>query len=329
MQKIKVGFIGFGKSVHRYHMPFISEAKYVLIGYYKRNNSKFEMPFEGSERLNRFDDLETLCSVIDLIVIATPAEFHFEYAQKCLNLGVNVLVEKPMCYLVDEAKMLFELASLKGLKLMAYQNRRFDSDFLSLKKALTMDIGDIHLIESSYSLNRPFDENSDNFNDGALFNLGIHFIDQVISLLGTPSKVLGSTSSHRVGKADDNYNLIFEYESVRVNLSFNSITNRPASRWRVVAQNATVEGNFIDAQERDLKLGLVPKDSDFGKIETSNWMTVFYQNGEEIQVKPDYSGYTQFYDDLYLHLNNVENRLVTPEQTLASLQIITNLLGKA
>lgn len=328
MKKIRVGFVGFGKSVHRYHMPFISTLKYDLIGYYKRKNSKFEMPFKGSELLNRFDDLETLCSVVDLIVVATPAEFHFEYAQKCLNLGVNVLVEKPMCYSVEEAKVLFELANSKGLKLMSYQNRRFDSDFLSLKKALTMDIGDIYLIESSYSLNRPFDENSDVLNEGALFNLGIHFIDQVISLAGIANNVIGCTSSHRTGIADDNYNLIFEYDLMRVNLSFNSITNHPTNRWRVVAQNATVEGTFIDAQERDLKLGLMPGDNDFAKIEMSNWMTVFYQNGEEVQVKPDYSGYTQFYDDLYLYLNDVENRLVTQDQTLASLQIITDIIGK-
>ena len=104
---MKIGFIGFGKSANLYHLPFISTIdKLEVMGYFvpfKSNNSY-------NYQIKRYKSTVELYKNCDLVVITTPPFFHFEYAKEAILNNKNVLVEKPFCFTVEEAKFLFELA---------------------------------------------------------------------------------------------------------------------------------------------------------------------------------------------------------------------------
>lgn len=125
---MKIGFVGFGKSVHRYHAPFISMIENVEVcGYYTPGNTDFSMMYPGFEQIKRFDSLESLLdSDIEVVIVATPAKVHYQITKQCLLAGKHVLVEKPMTDTLEQAKELYSIAEANNLKFCPHQNRRFD-----------------------------------------------------------------------------------------------------------------------------------------------------------------------------------------------------------
>lgn len=95
---------------------------------------------------------------VKLVIVCTHADSHFDYAKRALEAGKNVLVEKPFTPTLDEAKTLFALAKSKGLTVTPYQNRRFDSCFLTTKKVIESGkLGELVEIENHFDNYRPID----------------------------------------------------------------------------------------------------------------------------------------------------------------------------
>ena len=159
MKKLTLGFIGNGKSTNRYHLPFVLQRKDKLAvkTIYQRNLAKQE--WERLPGVNYTDDLEALLSdkEIQAIVITTPIEAHYEMIRKVLEAGKHCVCEKPFLATSAEAREMFDLAKAKGLMLQCYQNRRFDSDFLTLQKVIESGkLGDILEVENTYDYYRPY-----------------------------------------------------------------------------------------------------------------------------------------------------------------------------
>ena len=93
---------------------------------------------------------------IDLVVVSTGVDSHFEYGMQALKHGKNVLIEKPMTRTYQEAKMLFDTAKRKGLFVQCYQNRRFDSDYLTTLKVIESGkLGEIYEVDMHFDYYRP------------------------------------------------------------------------------------------------------------------------------------------------------------------------------
>lgn len=108
---MKIGFIGFGKSANRYHMPFIDMVDEIkVMGYYTVGDSVFEMEYPLGYEIKRYPTTQDLFNAVDVVVINTPTKFHYQYAKDALNAGKNVIVEKPICTSVDELNELYDLA---------------------------------------------------------------------------------------------------------------------------------------------------------------------------------------------------------------------------
>ena len=137
---LTMAIIAFGKSANRYHIPYIKERdikiKYI---YNHRRHPEKEQGFYDADTIFT-DKLDQVLndSEVQLITICTPPATHFEYGKLVLEHGKNVLIEKPFVANQDEAKELFALAQSKKLLAMPYQNRRFDSDYLTLKKVIEL-----------------------------------------------------------------------------------------------------------------------------------------------------------------------------------------------
>jgi predicted dehydrogenase len=132
-------FIGFGKSTTRYHLPYVLHRKDRWhVAHIYRRSAKPEEQAPQYSHIHFTSDLDEVLNdpQVKLVIVCTHADSHFAYAKRALEAGKNVLVEKPFTPTLEEAKTLFALAKSKGLTVTPYQNRRFDSCFLTTKKVI-------------------------------------------------------------------------------------------------------------------------------------------------------------------------------------------------
>lgn len=220
---LTVAYVGFGVSVREYHISYIEN----------RNDIKIKYIFRRKEDIAQFAEYEpfypeiifttdfndVLCdSEVNLVVVSAPDKFHIPYAYQILGAGKHALIEKPFAPTAIEARACFDMAKSKGLICMPNQNRRFDADFLAVKEVVASGkLGDLVRLESHYDYYK-----TDGWYDhlGTLYNLGVHTVDQIISLLGMPDRTsLDVRSIHHPGKGDDYYDLEFFYGNCKASVS--------------------------------------------------------------------------------------------------------------
>ncbi len=195
---LKVGLISFGLS--QWQNISCSFCNYnpnfkQLVAVYERSKSEskeFCEKFNYQHQVKIVRSIKELCSIseIDLIIVCSPIEFHFEHATYALHAGKHVLVEKAFCSNSQQAQELTRLASDLKLVCVPYQNRRFDADFRTLQR-LVLDeqlLGEIVEYNGFYDRWSPTVRNvwKDQVvgSGGNFLSLGSHMIDQAVSLFG-------------------------------------------------------------------------------------------------------------------------------------------------
>lgn len=332
-RKLCIGFIGNGKSTNRYHLPFILE-RYETMWVKKIQASARSLKnwkqIEGIEYTEQIEDILS-DEDIDVVVVATPAATHYDYAVQAILAGKHCIVEKPFTDTLEEAEKLFTLAEKKGVILQCYQNRRFDSDFLTTQQVIESGkLGDVFEVELHFDYYRPeVPESTTSYNPSHSFVYGhaSHTLDQAISFFGIPGSVnydvrqlLGE------GRANDYFDFDLYYDNA-LKVSIKSSYFRAKARPSFVAYGT--RGVFVketkDKQEEDLKKFYMPSNPDFGLDSPSDFGTLtYYDEGtfhEEkvVSVKGDY-GY--YYDALVKTILHGEKQLVTPVQTLEVMRIM-------
>ena len=339
---MKIGFIGNGKSTHRYHLPFIHVCGlFEVIGYFSRGQTHFSMPYEHyANTMQAFASIEELCNAVDLVIITTPTQWHYEFAYQCLSLGKHVVIEKPFCATLEQAKALFTLAKANKCILMPYQNRRFDSDFLAFKNIIQEPLlGDIMEIESNHTHYRTDGaDHSGSKYEGSIYNHAVHFIDQIISIYGEPDQIsydlcnqknyyIGSGLSMNNNIPEDYYDLKFIYHNMRVRIRFSQLIVKDPPRWIVHTPLASAEKYNIDQQERDLKLGLYPiNNPNFGH-DTNFPAYIYFKDGKTKIIPPDYRGYQCFYHQLYLSITEGKPALISEQECLTVINILETIVN--
>ena len=334
-KKMVVGFIGNGKSANRYHVPFIltRPEKIKIKTMYTVDHSKDiwdEIP-----GVTYTEDLNVLLQdpEIDVVIISTPSQFHYENAKAAILAGKNTVVEKPFCRTVEEAKELFALAKEKGVMVQGYQNRRFDSDFLTTQKVIESGkLGDLLEVEMHYDYYRPEVPENRYFTNpinSYLYGHACHTVDQVISYFGVPQKVhydvrqlLGE------GRMNDYFDLDLYFEhplKVSVKSSYFRIEDRP--RFIVYGKKGKWEKVTQDRQEEHLKQFYMPYEhEDFGKDKIEHYGTLKYYDDEGVyheEKVPTVNGdYARYYDALYETIMHGADVLVKEEQTIAQIGIL-------
>ncbi len=153
---INTAIIGFGLSGKVFHAPFIDEhSGFRLSKVVERHSNHAQSIYKDIETIRDFNELLGDDS-LDLIVIATPNIYHYPMAKACLEAGKHIVIEKPFMPTSAEAEEIIKLADSKNLKVFVYQNRRWDGDFLTIKKLITENtLGDIHYYESHFDRYSP------------------------------------------------------------------------------------------------------------------------------------------------------------------------------
>jgi predicted dehydrogenase len=201
--EIGVAVVGFGLAGRVFHAPFVSAVPGLrLEAIVQRKGDEAAKAYPSARILRSFD--ETLRdAAVQLVVVGTPNETHFDLAKQALEAGKHVVIDKPFAATSEEAKALGDLARAKGLVLAPFHNRRWDGDFLTVVKLLRSNaVGRLVTYESHFDRFRPLPrehtwKEAGNNANGMLFDLGPHLVDQALALFGAPHAITASVRKDR------------------------------------------------------------------------------------------------------------------------------------
>ena len=186
---IRVGLLAYGAIGSEHNMAVQNTSGLILAAVCDTKPERIAAAREVAPDFVGFSDANEMLDsgLIDLVVISTPPNSHFHWAKQSLERGIHVVLEKPMALTTDECDQLIQLSLDKNLLLVVYQNRRFDSDFVTMRsQILSGAIGEVYQFDTfvgGYS--RPCDYwHSDSVvSGGAIFDWGSHFIDQILNII--------------------------------------------------------------------------------------------------------------------------------------------------
>jgi scyllo-inositol 2-dehydrogenase (NADP+) len=190
---INVGLLAYGAIGDEHNRAIAATQGLHLAAVADPNPERLVAAQHLAPEITTFSDAAAMLDsgLIELVVISTPPNSHYQWAKESLNRGINVILEKPMALTVQECDELMALAASKNLLLVVYQNRRFDADFVTMKKLIDDgSIGEVFSYESfvgGYSKPCSYWHSMVDVSGGAIFDWGSHFIDQILATI--PSKV--------------------------------------------------------------------------------------------------------------------------------------------
>jgi predicted dehydrogenase len=217
-REIGVGVIGFGLGGRVFHAPFVNAVSGLrLAAIMQRTGDEAAKAYPATKIARSVEDLLADKS-IELVVVSTPNQTHFALAKQALEAGKHVVIDKPFASTSEEAKQLGELAKSKSLLVIPFHNRRWDGDFLTVKKLLAEQaVGRLVTFESHFDRFRPVPrentwKEAENPANGMLFDLGPHLVDQVLALFGAPSAITASVRADRDQTAiEDAFDITLHY----------------------------------------------------------------------------------------------------------------------
>ena len=329
---VTVGIASFGMSGRIFHAPLLAHHTGFQIARIVERSKREATALYPSIAVSRsFDDLLSDHS-IDVVIVNTPDATHEIYARKCLEAGKHVVVEKPFTQTIQQGKGLIELARQKGKILTVFQNRRWDGDFLTVRKILDEKLlGDLvdyeaHFDRFKNSVQLESWKEQASAGAGVLFNLGSHMIDQALALFGMPTAVSGFVKTMRSGaEVDDWYDIRMHYPSVNVNVKSSLLVKEPGPRYLLHGTKGSFLKWGLDPQEEALKAGGDPTSSEWGREPEEWWGTLNTEiDGKNILKKfPTLPGnYLTFYDNLYKAIVYKKPLAVPAEEALNVIRII-------
>ncbi len=330
---IKTGVVGYGISAKVFHLPFIASQtdEYELVSILQRRGEEAKEKYPFVQLVRTIEEL-VADPQLDLIVITTPNDTHFPYAKMALEAGKHVVLEKPFTNTTAEARQLVDIAAKSGKNLSVYQNRRYVSDFRTMREILDKQLlGEVHEFEAHYDRYRA-EERPGAWREaplpgsGILYDLGAHIIDQALYFFGMPLRITADIRQQRPhARVDDYFNIWLDYGFNKVILHAGMLVREPGPRYMIQG----TKGSFIkygeDPQEARLRAGEAPHGEDWGKEKEATWGLLHTAiNGEMIKEKyPSHTGsYADYYHDLYQTIMNGAPLAEKPEHGYNTIRII-------
>ncbi|MBK8750029.1 MAG: Gfo/Idh/MocA family oxidoreductase [Saprospiraceae bacterium] len=330
---INVGLSAFGMSGKLFHAPFFhAHPGFNLRSIVKRSEQSPESKYPATIILSDFEQL-IIDPTIDLIVINTPIQLHFEHAKAAIIHGKNVLVEKPYTVTSAEARLLNQLAIENNVSLTVFQNRRFDRDYLAVKDILNNgQLGKIHEVEIRFDRFRPkaggkLHKEADLPGSGALYDLGSHIIDQTLQLFGQPLSVYADLMIIREDvQSDDYFELILYYpDRLRVRLISNVMTKEIGPGYVIHGEHGSFIQKRSDEQESALLSGVNPHHEPWVPELNEPDGLLHALEGEIFGKTNTFSApgnYMLFFDELYNYIAKNDVNPVTASDAIQTISLI-------
>ncbi len=335
MSELKGAIIGYGLAGSAFHAPLISSTPGLAIATVvtgnpgRREQALREHP--AARVVSTPEELWRLVDEHDFVVVATRNDAHAPLAERALDAGLAVVVDKPLATSAEEAAALVEHARASGQLLTVFQNRRWDSDQRTLRKLLAEGaLGEILRYESRFERWRP-DPNTDAWREtavpeqggGVLLDLGSHLVDEALQLFGPVADVYAEIDNRRGSAGDDDTFLALRHRSgAYSHLWMSALAAAPGPRLRVLGTRAAYVVAEVDGQEDALRSGRRPDDpGEWGVEPESRWGRLV--QGEESEPVPSEPGaWPAFYSELERALRAGGPPPVDPADGVATLEVI-------
>lgn len=292
-----------------FHAPFITaHPGFNLHGVWERTKNLAAEKYPGVKTYRSLEELLADAEV-ELVVVNTPSVTHYDYAKQVLQAGRHVIVEKPFTATVAQADELIALAGKKQCILSVYQNRRYDSDYKTVKKVMEEGwLGRIVDAEIRYdryvpSLSYKAHKETPTPAVGSLYDLGSHLIDQALQLFGMPLAVFADITVNRPGsRVDDYFDLKLFYPSHRVTIKSSYFVREALPGYVFHGTLGSFIKSKTDVQEMALQAGNKPGGDDWGlEPEANNGLLHTEKDGKLIREKISSlpGNYGDYYEGMY------------------------------
>jgi scyllo-inositol 2-dehydrogenase (NADP+) len=329
MHQYPVGLIGYGLGGSTFHAPIIDAVPGLRLA---RIASRSAKP-ETRDRYPGVQLDETPQAMLEdpgiaLVVVCTPNASHYALAKAALMAGKHVVVDKPFVLSSLEGEELVALARRQGVQLSVYQNRRWDGDFLTLRRTLdTGELGAIHTYRAHFDRYAPqvkarWKEEAQP-GAGVLWDLGSHLIDQAVTLFGMPRAVTAHLAVQRDGaQVEDAFELVLDHGATRSMLHASALVRAPGPRYEVHGTQGSFVKYGIDSQEEALKQGRRPGEAGWGQDVPADWATITTADGSRRTVATIPGSYDAFYRGMYRALAEGAQVPVPAEDAVNVIRVV-------
>ena len=314
------------------HLPFIiTNPEFQLQCILQRHGNEAKEKYPSVQIVRTLDEM-LYDDKLELIVITTPNDTHFEYSMRALDAGKHVVLEKPFTITSADAKKLIDRSIKVNRVLSVYQNRRYVSDFLTIRQLLKEKLlGELVEFEAHYDRYRPErrpaawrEQNIPG--SGILYDLGAHLIDQTFCLFGLPRYITADIRIQRPdAKATDYFELWLDYDFKKIILKAGMLVREPGPRYSIHGMKGSFLKSGEDPQEELLRKGMLPGTPDWGR-ESEDIYGLLHTEIEGKIVKERYpslpGNYGGYYSDLYNTIRRGEPLKVKPEHGYNTIRLI-------
>ena len=289
---VRFGLVGYGFGGRYFHAPLLAAAPGVdFLGVVTTSPERRALVAAEHPTAGCFDSLEALVEAgAEAVAISTPADTHIPLTDRALDLGLAVVCDKPFALDAEAALASVERAEAAGLALSPYQNRRWDSDFLTVRRLVAEGaLGEVRTFESRFE-RLDAGDGPGAAGGGTLRDFGSHLVDQALVLLGPVAQVVARWSLRDSGLDDDVLVVLDHVSGARSVLGGSWRQGAPGPRFRVTGSAASyVVGTGVvgdgmgamDGQEFALLAGTSPADSDWGTEPEPAWGRLHRGSGSE------------------------------------------------
>jgi predicted dehydrogenase len=323
---LRVAILGYGWVTQYFHIPLIAAVPGLAVTVLGTARIDAVREEGRGERVTSLEEAATDPEV-DVVVVATVNDLHVGLAELALGAGKHVVVEKPFTPTLREARHLVGVANAAGLSVTVFQNRRWDSDFLTVRQVIESGlIGEVVHLESH--IDRFIPQVKAAWREepgpaaGTWFDLAPHLVDQALLLFGNPKSVCLHLAAQRVGaRTDDWFHAVLDYGRRQVILHASQLARGASPRFRIHGTDGTLVKIGADAQEEQLLRGMRPVDAGFG-FDPDNAL-LYKVSAAQPQSFPAARGdQSQFYVQLERAIRGQGAFPVTHSEALAVMSIL-------
>ncbi|HEY2061924.1 MAG TPA: Gfo/Idh/MocA family oxidoreductase [Amycolatopsis sp.] len=331
---LRVGILGYGIGGRVFHAPLVAAtpglAPAAIVTSNPERAAQARAEYPDADVIPGPDEFFARAGELDLVVVSTPNRTHVPLALRAIELGLPLVVDKPFAPTAAEASRVVAAAKAKDVGLTVFQNRRWDSDFLTVRKVLESGrLGEVFRFESRYDRWVPkVKDNWREFGDpaeagGLLYDLGAHIVDQAVQLFGPVAEVYAEVDRRRPGVAvdDDVFVALHHANGVRSHLWASALAATRNPRFRVLGDQATFTKYGLDVQEPQIKDGLRPGDEGWGVEPAADAGTLGVDDATET-VPTEVGRYQDFYAQVRDALRGEAAFPVDPASSVETLRVI-------
>lgn len=317
---IRVGLLGAGLAGRVFHAPLIRAVPQLQL----------------ASMVGSSESLATIARAdIDVIVIATPHDTHFDLAQRALLAGKHVVIDKPFALSVADGERLVEISRRVGRLLTVFHNRRWDGDFLTVRDILAQGmLGEVRLFEAYWDRFRPDIKagwrESPAPGAGIVWNLAPHLVDQALLLFGMPDAVYADIAKQRsAAQVEDYFQATLHYGALRVVVGGSSLVAAARPRFAIHGTQGSFVKYGLDPQEDRLAANGDPLSAGFGDDVQNCYGELTIADAPPQALRTHSGAYVEFYRAVAQAIADGAPLPVEPSDALSGLKILEAIHSSA